>query len=262
MEKDILQEIIAHKRIEIARQKEAVPEYDLEQKLEECLPCRSMKQALASSPYGIIAEFKRRSPSAGWIYPTGNASVIPPSYQDAGAAALSILTDNAFFGGDLKDLIDARQSVHLPILRKDFIIDRYQLLQAKLAGADAILLIATVLPHEKCLALSRQAHELNMEILLEIHEEAELEYVNEYIDMVGVNNRNLGTFHTDTDNSFRLATKLSENILKVSESGISNPTVIKELGNIGYQGFLIGETFMRTEKPGNTLAEFIKSLSL
>ncbi len=262
MKKDILQEIVAHKRIEIVRQKEAVPELELERKLEELAPCRSMKQALASSPHGIIAEFKRRSPSAGWIHQNGNASVIPASYQQAGAAALSILTDNAFFGGTIKDLMDARETVNIPILRKEFIVDRYQLLQAKLAGADAILLIAAVLSPKECITLSRQAHELNLEVLLEVHDETELEYINECTDMVGVNNRNLGTFHTDTQNSFRLAEKLHTDLLKVSESGISSPEAIRQLRRAGYRGFLIGETFMKTENPGNTLAEFINSLAL
>lgn len=263
MSKDILEEIIAHKRIEIAAQEQNVPISFLEDLLEkndDMAKVHSMKASLAASATGIIAEFKRRSPSKDWINRDADAKVIPASYQQAGASALSILTDEHFFGGSLRDIRAARPTVSLPILRKDFIISRYQLLQAKAAQADAVLLIAAALSKEECNALACEAHKLRLEVLLEMHHEGELDYVNEYVDMAGINNRNLGTFHTDVENSFRMAEKLPADILKVSESGISNPQTVKLLRQEGFRGFLIGETFMKTANPGNTLSTFIKEL--
>lgn len=263
MSKDILEEIIAHKRIEIAAQEQNVPISFLEDLLEkndDMAKVHSMKASLAASATGIIAEFKRRSPSKDWINQDADAKVIPASYQQAGASALSILTDEHFFGGGLRDIRAARPTVSLPILRKDFIISRYQLLQAKAAQADAVLLIAAALSKEECNALACEAHKLRLEVLLEMHHEGELDYVNEYVDMAGINNRNLGTFHTDVENSFRMAEKLPADILKVSESGISNPQTVKLLRQEGFIGFLIGETFMKTANPGNTLSTFIKEL--
>lgn len=263
MSKDILDEIIAHKRIEIAAQEQNVPISFLEDLLEkndDMAKVHSMKASLAASATGIIAEFKRRSPSKDWINRNADAKVIPASYQQAGASALSILTDEHFFGGGLRDIRAARPTVSLPILRKDFIISRYQLLQAKAAQADAVLLIAAALSKEECNALACEAHKLRLEVLLEMHHEGELDYVNEYVDMAGINNRNLGTFHTDVENSFRMAEKLPADILKVSESGISNPQTVKLLRQEGFRGFLIGETFMKTANPGNTLSTFIKEL--
>lgn len=263
MSKDILEEIIAHKRIEIAAQEQNVPISFLEDLLEkndDMKEVHSMKASLAASATGIIAEFKRRSPSKDWINRDADAKVIPASYQQAGASALSILTDEHFFGGGLRDIRAARPTVSLPILRKDFIISRYQLLQAKAAQADAILLIAAALSKEECNALACEAHKLGLEVLLEMHHEGELDYVNEYVDMAGINNRNLGTFHTDVENSFRMAEKLPADILKVSESGISTPQTVKLLRQEEFRGFLIGETFMKTANPGNTLSTFIKEL--
>lgn len=263
MSKDILDEIIAHKRIEIAAQEQNVPISFLEELLEkndDMAKVHSMKASLAASATGIIAEFKRRSPSKDWINRDADAKVIPASYQQAGASALSILTDEHFFGGGLRDIRAARPTVSLPILRKDFIISRYQLLQAKAAQADAVLLIAAALSKEECSTLACEAHKLGLEVLLEMHHEGELDYVNEYVDMAGINNRNLGTFHTDVENSFRMAEKLPADILKVSESGISNPQTVKLLRQEGFRGFLIGETFMKTANPGNTLSTFIKEL--
>lgn len=263
MSKDILDEIIAHKRIEIAAQEQNVPISFLEDLLEkndDMAKVHSMKASLAASATGIIAEFKRRSPSKDWINRDADAKVIPASYQQAGASALSILTDEHFFGGGLRDIRAARPTVSLPILRKDFIISRYQLLQAKAAKADAVLLIAAALSKEECSTLACEAHKLGLEVLLEMHHEGELDYVNEYVDMAGINNRNLGTFHTDVENSFRMAEKLPADILKVSESGISNPQTVKLLRQEGFRGFLIGETFMKTANLGNTLSIFIKEL--
>ena len=257
---DILDEIIAHKRLEIEQQKAAISQELLINNCNEPMPRRSMRASLSASPSGIIAEFKRRSPSKGWIKENAQADIIPPAYEMAGASVLSILTDENFFGGNLKDIRAARPQVSLPILRKDFIIDEYQLYQACIVGADAVLLIAAALRKEKCSLLAAKAHELNLEVLLEIHSEQELEYIEDNIDMVGVNNRNLGTFHTDVENSFRLAEKLPKEMLLVSESGISSPQTVRQLRAAGFRGFLIGENFMKTPQPGNALKEFISKL--
>lgn len=224
------------------------------------MPRISMRACLSASPSGIIAEFKRRSPSKGWIKENAQADIIPPAYEAAGASALSILTDEKFFGGNLKDIRTVRSKVQLPILRKDFIIDEYQLYQARIVGADAILLIAAALRKEQCRMLAAKAHELGLEVLLEIHSEQELEYIEDNIDMVGVNNRNLGTFHTDVENSFRLAEKLPKEMLLVSESGISSPQTVRQLRAAGFRGFLIGENFMKAPQPGDALKEFISLL--
>lgn len=257
--KDILDEIIEAKQQRLIEQKNAVGIDFLQQSLSEVLPTRSMRESLEKSSSGIIAEFKRKSPSKGWIKENANIESIIPSYEKNGASALSILTDTPFFGGNIKDIKTARPLSNLPILRKDFIIDEYQLYQARSIGADAVLLIAAALTIDNCNYLAKVAHELGLEVLLEIHQEKELKYLNEYIDMVGVNNRNLGTFHTDIENSFRLASQLPENILLVSESGISSPETIIKLREVGFKGFLIGETFMKTESPGEALGTFINN---
>ncbi len=258
--KDILEKIIACKQKEIENLRQIVKEDIL---CDNCLaqrPRRSMRKALVSVPYGIIAEFKRKSPSKGWIKKEGQSDIIPPDYERNGASALSILTDTPFFGGSLHDIATARPLTERPILRKDFIIDEYQLYQTRIIGADAVLLIATALTPEKCHALADKAHELELEVLLEIHQEEEIDYINDNIDMIGINNRNLGSFRTDVENSFRLIEKLPREMVKVSESGISDPEKIKALHDVGFDGFLIGETFMKTENPGDTLQQFMREL--
>lgn len=257
---DILSEIIANKRFEVDLQKQAISIGQLREGIEGIPPSRSMKRALASSDSGIIAEFKRRSPSKGWIKQEACPEEIVPSYVEAGASALSILTDEKFFGGNLKDIRTARPLVNIPILRKDFIIDEYQLYQAKIVGADAVLLIAAALEQEKCLELAEKAHKLGLEVLLEIHSAEELPYINKDIDMIGINNRNLGTFFTDVENSFRLAGQLPKDAVLVSESGISDPEVVKRLRAAGFKGFLIGETFMKTPQPGERLKNFLQAI--
>lgn len=262
--KDILQDIIAAKRLEVERQKQAVSLQTLlalgSDRLERMTV--SMRAALASSPSGILAEFKRKSPSKGWLHPGADVAEVLPAYEKNGAAACSILTDGSFFGGSLTDLQRARQLVGLPLLRKDFIIDTYQLFQARVMGADAVLLIAAALTTEECRILAETAHSLQLEVLLEIHSEAELEYLTPHIDMLGVNNRNLGTFHTDVENSFRLIEKIKgEAPLLVSESGLSDTGTIRRLRQAGFRGFLIGETFMKTEQPGEALARLIGGLA-
>lgn len=270
--KDILSEIIAHKQAEIASQKQAVSLYHLREQAvgilhENKRNQRSMKQSLATSSIGIIAEFKRRSPSSGWIHENARAEEIPSAYEAAGASALSILTDEKYFGGFLRDIRIARPFINIPILRKDFIIDEYQLLQTCIIGADAVLLIAACLTPEQCGTLTAQAHELGLEVLLEIHSPAEISYVNKEIDIVGVNNRNLGSFVTDVENSFRIAEQLreaaneSESPLLISESGLSGPGTLRDLRAVGFRGFLIGETFMKSAYPGEMLKEMIRLAS-
>ena len=266
MAKDILEEIVAWKRIEVEKQKEQVAPSLLYSNVEKLMVSdtttrRSMRESLATSASGIIAEFKRKSPSKGWIKEEGKPDVIPASYSQNGASAISILTDEKYFGGSLRFLRTARPTVTCPILRKDFIVDEYQLFQAKAIGADAVLLIAADLTQSECKALAQKAHELELETLLEVHSEPELEYVGENIDMVGVNNRNLGTFHTDVENSYRLASLLPKDYVLVSESGISNPQTVRELREAGFRGFLIGETFMKTPDPGAALKEFITQVT-
>lgn len=258
--KDILSEIIANKRFEVDLQKRAISIEQLQESISDTTASRSMKQALASSRSGVIAEFKRRSPSKGWIKQEARPEEVVPSYVKAGASALSILTDEKFFGGSLKDIRAVRPLVDIPILRKDFIIDEYQLYQAKIVGADAVLLIAAALERGKCNELAEKAHSLGLEVLLEIHSCEELAYIDKGIDMVGINNRNLGTFFTDVENSFRLAGQLPQDTVLVSESGISDPETVKRLRAAGFRGFLIGETFMKTEQPGETLQKFLQAM--
>lgn len=262
--KDVLEEIVGHKRIEVAEQKEQMPPRQLYSEVEHMMAKgvtkRSLSQSLAQDDYGIIAEFKRKSPSKGWIKEEGKPEVIPPAYEKAGAAALSILTDEKYFGGCMDFVRKARPLVNRPILRKDFIIDEYQLFQARQIGADAVLLIAADLTKEEVRSLTAIAHELQLEVLLELHAEHELDYTDIPVDAIGVNNRNLGTFVTDVQNSFRLATRLPQDRVLVSESGISNPETIHLLRQAGYRGFLIGETFMKTENPDLSLRQFISQL--
>jgi len=245
--KDILEEIIAHKRDELQqmRSKKA-----------------SLSEALLSSDTGIIAEFKRRSPSKGWIKEEGKAALIPLAYQQNGAAALSILTDKHYFGGHDRFISEARETgVTLPILYKNFIIDEFQIYEAALCGASAVLLIAACLTLKDCQRLTTLAHSVGLEVLLEVHDVNELENTKLDVDCIGVNNRNLGTFHTDVENSFRMVDKLPTDRVLVSESGISSPSTIRELRAAGYRGFLIGETFMREPDPSQALHRFIQSLN-
>ena len=243
---DILKEIVAHKHLELEQL---------------CAKKPSLREALLQSETGIIAEFKRRSPSKGWIKEEGRADQIPLSYQQNGAAALSILTDEHYFGGSDDFIRTARQSgVSLPILYKNFVIDEAQLYAAALCGASAVLLIAACLSKSECKRLLDKAHALGLEVLLEMHSEPELEYAELEPDLCGINNRNLGSFVTDVDNSFRLAELLPKDVVKVSESGISNPDTVRALRQAGFRGFLIGENFMKAADPGLALNEFISKL--
>lgn len=244
---DILQEIVAHKHKEIERL---------------CAKKPSLRDALLHSDTGIIAEFKRRSPSKGWIKEEGKAEVIPLSYQQNGAAAISILTDEHYFGGCDDYIRMARKSgVTIPVLYKNFVIHEAQLYAAALCGASAVLLIAACLTKQECKTLLHKAHELGLEVLLEMHSEEELEYAEIGPDLCGINNRNLGSFVTDVENSFRLAELLPKDAVKVSESGISNPETVKSLRQAGFRGFLIGENFMKATDPGQALNDFLTQLT-
>ena len=259
---DILNDIVAHKREELLEAKARLPYKQLLAMVENTIdnmPIKSMSQALLDSPSGIIAEFKRKSPSKGWINKDARAEMVPMQYQNNGATAISILTDNHFFGGNDSFVAIARETgVDVPVLYKNFVIDEYQLLQARLCGASAVLLIAADLTKQECKTLLSMAHQLQLEVLLEMHSEEELHYAELEPDMFGINNRNLGSFITDVQNSFHLAEKLPKGKCWVSESGISNPLTVKQLRNVGYRGFLIGEQFMKTANPGHALSTFIQ----
>ena len=268
---DILEQIIATKRQELAGERK-----------------RSLRAALLASPSGIIAEFKRKSPSKGWIHADAVPEEVVPAYAKAGAAALSVLTDEQYFGGSLDFIRRVRPLVDIPILRKDFIIDPRQLADARGAGADAVLLIAACLTREACAALTAEAHRLGLEVLLEIHSPEELDYITPEVDVVGVNNRHLGTFVTDVQTSFEMAPLCASALWRaeqelvfrqtcpknnscppageatgpvlVSESGISDPATVRALREAGFRGFLMGENFMKQSDPGAALAEFLRAL--
>lgn len=208
---------------------------------------------------GIIAEFKRKSPSKGYINERADVVKITSDYEKHGATGLSILTDTQFFGGSYEDLSIARAS-SLPILRKDFIIDEYQVAETKAMGADVILLIAACLTPFEVLRFSTTAKEFGLEVLLEIHGEEELAHIHPGIRLVGINNRNLKTFNVDIDHSIKLAGMIPSDCLKIAESGITDEATIKSLKAHGFNGFLIGENFMKNQDPGKAFAGFIKNL--
>lgn len=261
---DILEEIVAYKRQEIEERKQYISLRDLYPTVEKMMdkPAVSMKKALMESNNGIIAEFKRKSPSKGWIHRDAKPEVVTTAYQEAGASALSILTDTRYFGGYNEFIQQARAAgVVIPVLYKNFIVDEYQLFEARYCGASAVLLIAADLTKEECAHLLKMAHDLGMEVLLEMHNERDFEYAELEPDLYGINNRNLGTFVTDVNNSFRLAEQLPAEVCKVSESGINSPDLVKELRKVGFRGFLMGEYFMKEADPGQALRQFIADLN-
>ena len=215
---------------------------------------------LDKSKTGIIAEFKRKSPSKGIINSSSSVVEVTSGYFREGASGISILTDTQFFGGSTTDLLSAREKSLFPILRKDFIINEYQVIESKSIGADAILLIAAALEKQVIMNLSQLARSLGMEVLLEIHEENELDKINRYVNIIGVNNRNLKTFEVNTDISEKMAESIPPDFLKISESGIYSTHTIKELRVSGYDGFLIGELFMCSPDPVKAFSEFVKDL--
>ncbi len=260
----ILDKIIARKRIEVAEQQTRVSAAELMASAGFDRPVNSTRAALtASGSSGIIAEFKRQSPSKGPINLTADVSTTTQGYVRAGAAVLSVLTDEPFFGGSAADLRVARlANPTTPILRKDFIIDPYQLLEARAWGADLVLLIAACLSPEDVRSLSQQAHQLGLEVLLEVHDEAELtRSLCDTVDLVGVNNRNLNTFVTSTDVSLQLADLIPSHFVRVAESGLHDAATIVQLRQAGYDAFLIGEAFMKTPAPADTLAALVSEIN-
>lgn len=259
---DILDEINNHKRTEIAEAKSKVSLEELKASPYFLRKTNSLKAALlAEGASGVIAEFKTQSPSKGVINDDAEASEVTAAYVAAGASGLSVLTDDRFFGGSFEDLAKARwANPKTPVLRKDFMLDPYQIYEAKAHGADVILLIAESLSKSLLLELTQTAKEIGLEVLVEVHSAEELEKLNDQVDLVGVNNRNLKTFEVDINTSVRLSEQISAQFVKISESGISDPESIAQLRLAGFKGFLIGETFMKTDNPGNACKEFIEKL--
>ncbi|WP_299118942.1 indole-3-glycerol phosphate synthase TrpC [uncultured Winogradskyella sp.] len=258
---NILDKIVIDKRKEVDLRKSLIPMRQLEHSVLFERETNSMAQNLRASSSGIIAEHKRRSPSKSVINQGLNVQDVASGYETAGVCGMSVLTDVKYFGGALDDLLLARASCNLPLLRKEFIIDAYQIIEAKAYGADVILLIAAILTKDEIKQFSELAKSLNLEVLLEVHNEHELQKsIMPSLDMLGVNNRNLKTFEVSLETSKLLSAQIPNDFVKVSESGISSVEAIKELKPYGYKGFLIGENFMKTEHPGQSAANFIKTL--
>lgn len=260
---NILDKIIATKKTEVANKKMAVNIEFLENHPRFNRKCNSLKaNLLKDGSSGVIAEFKQKSPSKGEINFSVNVEEVTKGYVDAGAACLSVLTDFEYFGGTLANLTKARETnPDIPILRKDFMIDIYQIIEAKAYGADVILLIAASLEKKQAEMLARKAKELGMEVLMEVHNAEELEKVNDFVDIVGVNNRDLKTFTMDIETSVRLSKLIPDKYVKISESGLTGAKEIGYLRQYGFKGFLIGETFMKTDNPGEACKNFIAEIS-
>jgi len=257
---NILDKIIAHKKVEIAKAKEFISVEALMQSKFYGRKTFSLKQFLLDeTKSGIIAEFKRQSPSKGIINNKANVLEVTTAYTQYGASCLSVLTDNYFFGGSSDDVIKARVN-DIPILRKDFMIDEYQVVEAKSMGADVILLIAACLTPERVQQLAEFARSLQLEVLLEIHGEEELQHICEETELIGVNNRDLKTFTVDINRSIELAKKIAGNKIKIAESGINDIETISIFKKAGYKGFLIGENFMKQPDPTIAFAEFVQKL--
>jgi indole-3-glycerol phosphate synthase len=259
---NILDKIAAYKQQEIAERKELYPVKLLEKSIYFESPTVKMTEYLTrKNASGIIAEFKRQSPSKGTINSYGKPAEIPLQYMQAGASALSVLTDHKFFGAKSQDLETARKFNYCPILRKDFILDEYQIIEAKSMGADCILLIAKMISPVEVQRLAQFARSLNLQVLLEVHNLAEIQ-ANESteVDLIGINNRNLDTFEVSIENSIQLANYLPNELVKIAESGINDPQTVNLLKKEGFDGFLIGEHFMKHSEPGAKCLQFIKAL--
>ena len=258
---NILEKIVLKKREWVAQQKAKNP---VERLLDGANYRRTtislLEKVKASNDAAIIAEFKRKSPSKGNIYEQADVVQVTTAYQKAGASAISILTDQEFFGGSDRDLIDARTHLNIPILRKDFIIDGYQVHEAKALGADVILLIAACLTTEEVKIFSELAKSLDLEVLLELHDEVELGHICSTVDFVGINNRSLKTFDVDIQRSLAMANAIPDSFCKVAESGINDPEQIKLFKSNGFEAFLIGEYFMKTHQPGVALEKLIQQI--
>lgn len=259
---NILDQIIADKRTVVEKRKGLYPVKLLEQSIYfENQPVSLAKYIRRPDKVGVIAEIKRKSPSKGVINAHVSIEKTSIGYMQAGASGLSILTDTKYFGGKNEDLTEARNFNFCPILRKDFIVDEYQIIEAKSIGADVILLIAAALEPDELKKLGKFAQSLGLEVLLEVHNEEELNRsINEHVNLLGVNNRNLQTFETTVETSKKLAEKIPDDFVKVSESGISDPKIVVDLMTYGYEGFLIGENFMKKGSPEKACQDFIKSI--
>lgn len=258
---NILDKIVLDKRKEVGLKKSLIPVSQLENSVLFGRGANSLSKILRSNTTGIIAEHKRRSPSKSVINQNLNVQDVAQGYENAGVCGMSVLTDSKYFGGSLDDLIIARAIVKMPLLRKEFIIDEYQIIEAKAYGADVILLIAAILTKSEIKSFSELAKSLNLDVLLEVHNEVELrKSIMPSLDMLGVNNRNLKNFEVSLETSKSLSNLIPNDFVKVSESGISTIVAIQELKLYGYQGFLIGENFMKTDNPGASATAFIKEL--
>lgn len=258
---DILSKIVADKRKEVDLKKSLIPVSQLEGSVLFGRQTVSLADALCKSKTGIIAEHKRRSPSKSVINQSLNVQEVAQGYENAGVCGMSVLTDGKYFGGSLDDLLLARAAFQMSLLRKEFIIDEYQILEARAYGADVILLIAAILNKEEIKNFSKLAKSLNLDVLLEVHNEEEVQKsIMPSLDMLGVNNRNLKTFEVSLEISKSLSKLIPDDFVKVSESGIGSIEAIKDLKSYGYQGFLVGENFMRTDDPGAAAGEFIEDL--
>lgn len=259
---NILDKIVLRKRQEVQAAMEKVSLAELEQYPLFNRSCYSLRESvLDSNKKGIIAEYKRASPSKGLINGTSSVQEVVKGYQDAGASAISVLTDADFFQGSLQDLTEAREVLQIPLLRKEFIVDKYQIAEAKAYGADIILLIAACLSTLEIRDFSKYAKSLGLNVLLEVHNEEELNRsIFPSIDAIGVNNRNLKDFSVSLDHSYSLVNKIPNDYIKVSESGISDPQTIKDLKKAGFHAFLIGENFMKTENPAQSIQEFVAQI--
>lgn len=259
---NILEEIKRHKIKEVAEKKSLFPEKLLERSPYFEGPTMSMKEYLTrDGASGIIAEFKRKSPSKGNINLYANPEKVSIEYMQAGASAISVLTDEKFFGSKKDDLTTVRKFNYCPILRKDFIFDPYQIVEARSLGADVILLIAKLLKPHQAEEFTQVAHDLNLEVLLELHDEKEVqEFGHLNVDLVGINNRNLNNFEVNTEQSIRLAQLLPTEKIKIAESGIHSPKTLLNLRTQGFQGFLIGEYFMKNSRPGLACKDFVQQI--
>ncbi len=258
---NILQKIIKQKKPKIEQLKTTIPVSVLEKSDFFVRSCLSMRSALQKqSASGIIAEFKRKSPSKGFINQFAQADEVTKGYAQAGASGVSVLTDTEFFAGNNKDLSAVRKYLNIPVLRKDFIFDEYQIIEAKSIGADVILLIAEVLTKTQIRQFVRLAHSLGLEVLMELHDIDQLPKISDEIDMIGINNRNLKTFEVSIQHSIQMRNQLPNGFVYVSESGIKSPRDVQMLKKHQFQGFLIGESFMKTENPPQACQKFIKSL--
>jgi indole-3-glycerol phosphate synthase len=262
--KTILDEIVANRRIEVEQQKSKISIEELEQQIDFSVKVNSLSESLQKEgASGIIAEFKRQSPSKGVINDKVFTEIVTSGYMNAGVSGISVLTDEKYFGGHINDLKKAREAVPgVPLLRKDFMVDEYQIVEARSIGADVILLIAAVLSREEIKDFTSVAHRVGLEVLLELHDESEIEKITPEVDIIGINNRNLKDFTVDIERSIKLFEKLPAEMIKIAESGISSPATVDLLRDNGFKGFLMGENFMKEENPGEACREFISDLKI